>query len=658
MIREMAGTKSEMKKRMGWILGALVLAIGLWFWFSDSKEIPSESSHVVEITSISKDTVPVSKPDGVMKKGSQVKALSPTAPSNAFDTAHGLGSIKGDVLDQSDRPLEGVKVTVRAPGDDVPFLDPVFTSTEGTFRFEDLPAGEFRLVGEHPSYAQSETYVFVIPETEAEALLRLSNAGRLVVYALEAETRIPLVGKPIGLHPADLENAPTQEEVVHDHTMTPWATQETDASGRAVFEDLPGGSYMIIARIPGYRVLVDFHNLPNGQQAEHTVSMVKTGFTHGRVVDTSGKPQPNVEVFCEYYTGWNRYRTVTDENGAFQFYAADARMVLYARDGSRVSKRVKVDCQSDTCWKELVLGGETRIAVTVIDNESGKAFSGAQVCLISEENQYSPCSYTLPPAGEAFFEGVLPGRYRVAASAPGYLQNVSGSFKVEVGEAMQRQSMNMDPGRCIEGRVEDSEGEPVAGVRIKLDFKQGDMGMRLVSKNASGGIHPYHGNQIRSDGRNLYVPPGLSTLAPSDHKGHFRFCGLPEGQVTVGGEHSVAPRYFSPVEVDITTGDVTGIVLKAAGEVAVHGRFVNAQGEPCASGAVWLSGMPPGVPGGGTHVGPNGSFTLNAAVVESEWTSGTPTRSLNGSCFGIGRGMVEFSLPEPPAEVEVELSIE
>ncbi len=657
----MGGSTPQANKKLGWlwVVGlASILLIGWWWFASDtprSEELPNAADRkAVSERELQDDSLS----DNTAQPGVKAKQKGTPESPAIFDAAHGLGGIVGEVLDQNDKPLEGVKVTVTAPGDGVPFLDPVFTPAEGTFRFDDLPAGEFLLVGEHPLYARNQTYAFVIPGTQAEAVIRLSNAGRLTVLVVEAETREPVTGQPVGLHPAEMENAPTQEEIVHDHTMTPWATEETDETGRAVFDDLPGGNYMIILRIPGYRVLVDFHNLPAGGQAEHTVSLAKTGFTHGRVVDTSGTPQPNVEVFCEYYTGWNRYRTVTDERGAFQFYAADARMILYARDGARVSKRVKVDCQSDTCWKELVLSGSTLLRVATVEAESSKPFPGVQVCLISEENQHSPCSYTLPPGGVATFEGVQPGRYRAAASAPGYLQEVSDAFRLDAGETERTVSLGLEPGRCIEGRVEDSEGEPVSGVRIKLDFKRDDMNMRVVSNNASGGIHPYHGNQLRSGGRNLYVPPALSTLAPSDHKGRFRFCGLPEGKVTVGGENAVAPRYFSPVETDITGGDATGIVLKAAGEVTIQGRFVNAEGEPCASGAVWLSGMPKGVPGGGAHIGKNGTFTLHAAVVDSELVSGSPGRTINGSCFGIGRGKTELSLPDPPAEIEVELTVE
>lgn len=99
---------------------------------------------------------------------------------------------------------------------------------------------------------------------------------------------------------------------------------------------------------------------------------------------------------------------------------------------------------------------------------------------------------------------IPPGRYRVVASAPGFVARVVGETTVE-GDTFSEFSVALDPVSSADGIVRDRDDQPVADVVVRA------------------------GDVIGSDGRGYPMPEVPKTTTGAD--GRFTIRGLPAGRV-------------------------------------------------------------------------------------------------------------------------------
>jgi hypothetical protein len=243
--------------------------------------------------------------------------------------------------------------------------------------------------------------------------------------------------------------------------------------------------------------------------------------------------------------------TTTDENGAFVFDKLVGRpYTLVARAGAGVAGPVtaKLTAKSDPVVLRLVAGGA--VTVTTVDR-AGKAVGAAVVELRGFDVQTSSAGAD----GKTAFPMVVPGRYDVVATAPGFAPSFAS---VLVQTAPVEVNVVLIPGAPVSGRVVSAAGQPVADAIV-------------VFSGASDW-------NVRADERR----DGERTGAD----GTFTFAALPAGSFRFVARHPAhAPGTSSIVTLDGST-EQKGVEIRMSEGATVSGIVVDGAGAPVASARV------------------------------------------------------------------------
>jgi len=148
---------------------------------------------------------------------------------------------------------------------------------------------------------------------------------------------------------------------------------------------------------------------------------------------------------------------------------------------------------------------------TVYDMCTGRPVSGAVISLEQYFGEPGPGANasTADDDGNFRIEHIRKGSFFIHASANGYATRLAGSFYNE-GLSLQEETVYLAPVRTLEGKAVDSNGKPVAGVKIQVSSLRG----------IDGKCYP----RPRKDG---------SAHAVSDENGRFQFPGLPQGYAQI-----------------------------------------------------------------------------------------------------------------------------
>jgi hypothetical protein len=150
----------------------------------------------------------------------------------------------------------------------------------------------------------------------------------------------------------------------------------------------------------------------------------------------------------------------------------------------------------------------------------------------------------------------LAGRNRFAASAPGYLPQVSYS-QIARGRQVENFVLSATPidGHAIAGTVVDEQGQPVGGVRVE----------------AFTPVVGFHSSFSIPTGRDYFVGP--DRVHETDEQGRFRISDLPEGEVQLNlrSKHRHVNDQNYPVQEGLK------ITMSGSGQPGViQGRIVDA----------------------------------------------------------------------------------
>lgn len=239
-------------------------------------------------------------------------------------------------------------------------------------------------------------------------------------------------------------------------------------------------------------------------------------------------------------------------------------------------------------------------------NESGQALPGASL-FVRLVNSGSTVRNTITDAeGNFRVNGLDPGLYTIAATAPAYtLDNTGGPILYRTGDSAQLQLIR---GGVITGTVTNALGEPVIGVRVRA----------ARVRDAKGQIPRL---------------PSFGFLErQTDDRGVYRIYGMPPGSYVISaGGGSGFSSLFSPYDSDVPTyspsstrDNAAEITVRAGDEMTADIRY---RGEPgySISGTVKVAGT-----GGAT-------VTLTAA---------NGSMPLISSFQNFGRGFVFNGLAE------------
>jgi len=322
----------------------------------------------------------------------------------------------------------------------------------------------------------------------------------------------------------------------------PWAFRATsDAAGHARIANVAGNRLMWIqARHPdhGRPGWLRVHVPKGGESVDVEVRMRKRRLVTGRVTDQeTGEPIEGARIGLH----WSQRDAVrTDANGQFE-------IALWQAAGTGTGAgTVTVAASADGFAAEqallgvrdvidFVLARGDRVRGVVID-AGGRALGGVRVAalgtVIDEQNWTSRAYAETAPDGKFAIEGL---RHDTAHTfvfmAAGYARTLVDCSPAErAGGTIDAGDVVLRPGRRIEGRVLDAEGEPLPRVPVTLTGANSD---RI---------------RIGTRGRRSIGMHGEQEMRMTDDLGRFRFPDLAPGSYRIAASR---PRRS---DVDRTVG--------------------------------------------------------------------------------------------------------
>jgi protocatechuate 3,4-dioxygenase beta subunit len=534
----------------------------------------------------------------VIERGEQGRRLSLPLASAA----------RGSVVDERGVPLAGVGLAVVDPRGREPM--PVAVGDHAHCRAVSDQAGRFRLGGLDPGRAlelQARAAGFAAAAVRLGGLEPgLERAGLRVVLerSRTAHGRIvdtgrrPVPGAELWLTEEAGGTGSDAPSVagVRPGRDAPDAT--SDAEGRFSVGLVPGRAMSIHVKAAGLAPLlvrgvrVDRGHGDRGDEPVDlgTLVLAPGGAIEG-IVTVGGEPAAGAGVWLdpsleppspsrEQALQESPPDAVVDERGRFRVDDLEQGRglnLLVAREGLLPGWMLGVEAGSGRAV-EVELQAAASVSGRVV-TEDGSGVAGARVDLRA----------AAPPGGTLDADLLVPGlsgsastddrgRFTIAglgagaavveAGAAGYRPSEPERVEVGAGAAVDGLELVLGHGATLEGRVDDSDGRPIEGVRLSV-------------------------------GR-------VSTRTDAD--GRYRLQGLAEGAQSVALEHASFGRQLYDVDVrpPVSTRDFT-----LAGGLPVEGRVVDPAGYPVEGAEIVLRSAGPQTPAIYRAVaGPGGRFSI------------------------------------------------
>ncbi|MDP9361418.1 MAG: carboxypeptidase-like regulatory domain-containing protein [Acidobacteriota bacterium] len=328
-------------------------------------------------------------------------------------------------------------------------------------------------------------------------------------------------------------------------------TAKTDADGHYSAPDPSKWAFRVIILHPDY-ALVDELIGPNATKKGPDFSMTAGVAISGRVVAEDGQtPVADAQLFLD---GWPAGKSAAD--GGFTITHAKKEWdTVEARSASRVAERARKAGASLTL--KLAKGGS--VSGSVRDVKSQLPVAGARVAIApsgafgSREATHDAIT---DAKGNFTMSPIVPGRYDVRPSRPGYAINGSQAVTMKGADAVQKALYATARGR-ISGSVVDEDKRPVAAARLAA---------RAAARNDMFAMLA-----MRSGGSEGYSAPD----------GHFVLRNVEtDTDLQVDAVKRGYPGAKSP-SLKLAAGErKTGVILTIPRGVAVTGRVTDKDRKP------------------------------------------------------------------------------
>lgn len=450
--------------------GALALLAVLWLAFGRGDQASQDRADEAQPVADTKD-----------------RPRTPTAPA-IEDVAPTRAS--GQVRATTGEPLAGAVVTLASFDADAGEPQTVQTNGEGAWTITEIPAGRYSLSASATGYLASVRSEVVLRAGEDHTGLDLSlePGGNTLSGVVSDKTGGVVEGALVQVTP--------QSGILRLRERDSYFTLTDDQGRYAV--NVPDGRHRVRASHVDYTaesLVLEFASQPRTQN----FTLVPTAVIEGVVLrESDGSPVAGAQV------SWSRERTqylpdggristidrggraVADEAGRFRISGLSPGLVML---GARASMLASVDpLQVPVGIAERVTGVELRVAEAsdldgrVVAAADGAGIEGAQVELMSRMNGGGGAGALTDASGRFVIRGVLPGEYRLMASAEGWSSGADAMPRVEIGAAPPASVMiELERGLSIRGRVEPA-GQAEVAIELRPESMQmGGGGMLMLS---------------------------------------------------------------------------------------------------------------------------------------------------------------------------------
>ena len=524
------------------------------------------------------------------------------------------GRITGRVVDKTTKqPVTAFEagITAARGGGGMMIMGPPqsrsFTTEDGSFSLDNVPAGATTLVVTAPGYTAAR-----VPNVNVEE-------GKAVADIEVAMDRgVKVTGKVTGPDGGALTGVAVRVDLASGRMMrmpTPGSNAVTDANGEYVLDAQEPGEKTLVFSRSGYVTATKTATLSGADtrvDAQLSTGMRITGL----VVTEGGAPLAEAFVGASSASDPRGASTRTDQNGAFQLEGlAPGRYTFRASKQGYPSAEVR-----DT---DISAGAPVRIVVraggTVYGRVTGLTADELASTVVSASGADGNASGPVDSVGNYRIEGTPTGTVRVVARTSqtfaGGKSSPVKSVQVEAGSSVQ-QDIEFLTGTTVRGRVT-RDGRAIAGAMVSF-----------FPRNAQA---------------------QTSARTQSDSDGNYEVSGLEDAVYSVGvTDIQRGTPYTTTYEV---RGSSTfNIDMKSS---PLRGRVVDAStGQPVGEAMIEIrerdTGSGPRFAMRTVQTDAAGAFTFDAVSAGSYHVSAEKD--------GYGTKVVDVTVNDSPGDVEIKLS--
>jgi len=505
----------------------------------------------------------------------------------------GRGTVTGEVVDEKGAPVAGAEVRVtrygsnsflfaEGPGERVKDITGK-TGKDGRYALADVPVYDnYAIVVTHEKFSRYERSPVAVRENKETVEPRITlvpgvglagritdTGGNAVPNALLKLSLTPLASL-FGDDSGDMLEA------------------KSDGEGRYSFMNLAPGNYSLSVVADGYgRQERPNINIDGKSGATQDVVLEIAHMIAGTVRSLDGTLLPGASVGA--YSMDNRAsqsfsQVATDQRGEFLITdVPQGRYLLQAKLAGYEMVERNLRVETGEMAVQIQMRALPRIRGQVVAAATGQPIPGYVVQLRqpipnSTSTQALPDTRIQVSHPEGRFELGAPApspnaqnEFRVHVIAPGFADTLSAPFVVTQGSDVNNLVVRVIQGGTLRGRVIDSTGKPVSGVRVSSHHKEWSDDLFM---QALGPMSPYLATEATAvtNDEGVYV---LANLMPETYQ--------------VMAKH---PEYAGASQTNLTVADggeltVRDIVLPAGGTVT--GFVYGPNGSPLAGALVRLN---------------------------------------------------------------------
>ena len=526
------------------------------------------------------------------------------------------GRISGRVVDKSTKqPVASFQAGISTPrggGGMVIMLPPAlrnFTTEDGTFVLENVPAGQTQVVVNAPGYTSSR-----IPNVNVEEGREIRD------LEVEMDRGVRLYGRVTGPDGAPVAGAGVRMDTMNRRVMTAGPMQATstvtDANGDYSIEALEAGEKTFVFSRSGYLTEQKSATL-SGTETRLDVQMSNGIRVGGTVMTDSGAPVGEARVFASAAAGggFGGSSTVTDSNGNFTFEGLAPGRYRFTANKQGLASGEVLDFN-------VAPGAQVRITMksggVIYGHVSGLSPDELQQTSVSASGQGSNAASAVDSSGNFRIEGTPTGTVRVTARM---------GMGFGGGKTSPMQSVQVDPG---------------ASVQVDITFKSDTVIRGRVTRNGQA----VEGAVISFNPKAAQAQTNARTTSGRD--GQYEISGLDDAAYNVSVMDIQRSAPF------ITTYEVRGsgnfdIDMKSA---PLRGRVVDTSGNPVSEALVEIR-----------EKSSTSEFRMGLRTVQTDAAGGflmenvpPGTYALTAEKEGYGTKAVETVVNDSGGNVEITLS--
>ena len=404
----------------------------------------------------------------VTKEDEFIQQFRPiTVPSNdiLIEVPAG-GRIAGRVVDKTTKqPITSFEagITAMRGGGGMMIMGPpqtrAFTTEDGTFVLDNVPAGATTLVVTAPGYTAGRVPNVTVEEGKAVADIEVAM-----------DRGVKVTGKVTGPDGGALSGVSVRLDNMSGRMMrmpTPGSNAVTDANGEYVLDTQEPGEKTFVFSRSGYVSTSKTANL-SGTETKIDAQLSSGMKVSGVVVTEGGAPVADASVSASSATEGSGASTRTDQNGAFHLEGlAPGRYTFRASKQGYPSAELR-----DT---EISAGAPVRIVVrsggTVYGRVTGLNADELASTTVAASGPDGYASGPVDGAGNYRIEGTPTGTVRLTARtsqsfAGGGKSSPVKSVQVEAGSSVQ-QDIEFLTGTTVRGRIT-RDGKPIGGAMVSF----------------------------------------------------------------------------------------------------------------------------------------------------------------------------------------------